>query len=102
MGYNSLMSSRNSLKRIRVIFSGRVQGVGFRYSTVSLAEHLAVSGFVRNLWDGDVELVAEGSEQELLKLVNDIRASRLGRYILHERLSWFDATGEFEGFQVRY
>ena len=96
------MSSSNSLKRVHLVFSGRVQGVGFRYSTARLAEGSAITGFVRNLWDGDVEFVAEGSEQEILTLINDIRGSRLGRYITHERLNWSEATGEFDGFQVRY
>jgi acylphosphatase len=52
-------------ERRRVHYSGRVQGVGFRYTCRSLAQNFEVSGFVRNLPDGRVELVAEGEPQEV-------------------------------------
>ena len=96
------MCSGDVNKRASVIFSGRVQGVGFRFTVVDLAERRQVNGFVRNLWNGDVELVAEGPELDLLKLMKDIRSSRLGRYITRERPQWMAATGEFERFEVRY
>lgn len=46
--------------RIRVVYSGRVQGVGFRWQVSQVAENFAVTGFVRNLEDGTVELLVEG------------------------------------------
>ncbi len=52
-------------ERRRVVFSGRVQGVGFRYTCQSLARGFDVAGFVRNLPDGRVELVVEGHGQEV-------------------------------------
>lgn len=52
----------NARYRLRMIVSGRVQGVGFRYFTCRLAEEFAVTGYVRNLPNGDVEIVAEGDQ----------------------------------------
>ena len=96
------MSSEDYAKRLRALYSGRVQGVGFRYTVVELARKRAVTGYVKNVWNGDVELVVEGSEQEMLKLLNDIRDCRLGRYVTGERLAWDNALNEFDGFEVRY
>jgi len=90
------------MKQMQALFSGRVQGVGFRFTACRLAASFEVAGFVRNLPDGDVEVVAEGSEQELIDFLNEIRGSHLGRYIRRERLGWAAATGEYDGFRVTY
>ena len=58
--------------RKRVLFEGHVQGVGFRYATHGLAQRFAVAGYVRNLADGRVELVAEGAPTEVDKFVNAV------------------------------
>ncbi len=75
------MGSDGTSKRMRAVFAGRVQGVGFRYMVCHAAEPFAVTGFVRNLWDGDVEVIAEGPLQELSGLLDAIKGSRLGRNI---------------------
>ncbi len=59
-------------ERLRVYFSGRVQGVGFRYQCQSVARGLPVAGHVRNLADGRVELVAEGEPDQLAAFLNAI------------------------------
>ncbi len=94
------MGSIGSMKRMRILFSGRVQGVGFRYTTRRIAVSFKVAGFVRNLQGGDVELVAEGSEQELVGLLHAIRSSGPGRHITREHLRWGVATGEYETFRI--
>jgi acylphosphatase len=58
--------------RKRVLFEGHVQGVGFRYATHGLAQRFAVAGYVRNLADGRVELVAEGAPAEVDKFVTAV------------------------------
>jgi acylphosphatase len=88
--------------RVNVLFEGRVQGVGFRLTAVHVASRFKVSGFVQNLPDGDVLVVAEGERAELDRFLAAIRTSQVGRFIHHERVSWPPATGEFQGFDVRY
>lgn len=69
-----------SVYRQSVHFSGRVQGVGFRYSTLQTAKEYAVSGFVRNLDDGRVLLVAEGEQTEVQAFCDTV-AERLSPFI---------------------
>jgi acylphosphatase len=69
--------------RRRVVFSGRVQGVGFRFTCQSLARGFEVVGFVRNLPDGRVELVAEGESRELEAFLASIRVE-MGTNIKNE------------------
>ena len=58
------------MPQIQAKVQGQVQGVGFRYSTLQVAEKLGVTGFVRNLPDGTVEIVAEGSDDQLNELID--------------------------------
>jgi acylphosphatase len=94
--------STHSIKRLTVQYDGEVQGVGFRYSTVSLASRYPITGYVQNKADGTVLLVAEGQEIHLLSLMQDIKESHLGQYITSENISWSPGTGEFRTFNVRY
>jgi acylphosphatase len=87
---------------MHVVFTGRAQGVGFRCTVYRLAEGFAVQGFVRNALDGTVELVAEGTEQELIKFLHSIRESWPGHNIVHELLAWEQATGEYDKFRISY
>jgi acylphosphatase len=85
---------------MHIVFSGRVQGVGFRYTVLRVSEPFKVAGFVRNLPDGNVEIIAEGVEQELSDLLNSIRSSHVGRYIAREQVRWLSASGEFDQFRI--
>lgn len=89
-------------QRITVRYEGRVQGVGFRYTVVSLAQNLKVAGHVKNEFDGSVSLVAEGEEDQLMELLQAIHRSHLARYITNERVRRSSATGEFSRFSVRH
>ena len=89
-------------QRLTVRYEGRVQGVGFRYTTVSLAQELNLTGWVKNEFDGSVSLVAEGAENQLMELLQGVRRSHLGRYIPNELVRRSAATGEFTGFGVRH
>ncbi|HXY33022.1 MAG TPA: acylphosphatase [Planctomycetaceae bacterium] len=83
----------------RYLFFGRVQGVGFRYTTAGLARECGVLGYVRNRSDGSVELVAQGAEVDVDWLVTHLDAHFAG-YI--ERRTVEDWPGEtFAGFEVR-
>jgi acylphosphatase len=86
--------------RIQIWYSGHVQGVGFRYQTKRLASGFEVTGTVRNLLDGRVELVLEGARQELEEFREAIRDSGLGPMIRDEHVKWSEATGSFRGFEI--
>jgi acylphosphatase len=87
-------------QRVRVYYSGRVQGVGFRYTVKSLVPGFEVTGTVRNLLDGRVELVAEGTQEELDAFLQAIRDSGLGYCIRSEETAWSEATGALRGFLI--
>lgn len=88
--------------RVHVFYSGRVQGVGFRYTARELACGFEVTGSVRNVPDGRVELVAEGDEEEVNGFLEAIRHSQLGSHIRGEDVNWGRATGEFTRFEIRF
>ena len=83
-----------------VFYSGRVQGVGFRYTVKSITTGFEVTGAVRNLADGRVELVAEGERGELDAFRQAIRESGLGGLIQREEETFGPATGGFRGFEI--
>jgi acylphosphatase len=83
-----------------VLYSGRVQGVGFRYTVKALTTGFEVTGTVRNLADGRVELIAEGERSELGAFREAVRDSGLGRLIQREEEFWSEANGEFRGFEI--
>lgn len=89
-------------KRVHVLFSGRVQGVGFRYTVCRIAGQYNVTGNVRNLENGDVELTAEGPQSTLSDFLLSIRNSPLHGGILKEQMTWESPTGEFKQFGVSF
>jgi acylphosphatase len=86
--------------RMEVLYSGRVQGVGFRYTVKSLVSGYEVSGLVRNLDDGRVELIAEGTREELEAFHQAIMDSGLGRLIRDVKIAWGEAASRFRGFEI--
>ena len=86
--------------RMTVLYSGRVQGVGFRYTARTVAAGFDVSGTVRNLPDGRVELVAEGEKAELKAFGEAIRDEGLAAHIRGEAVTWSEALGGFRGFEI--
>jgi acylphosphatase len=87
-------------RRLQVFYSGRVQGVGFRYQTKQLATGYDVTGYVRNLPDGRVELLVEGEETEVRMFQQAIRECGLGPLIRNEQEIWTEAGNTFAGFQI--
>lgn len=77
-----------------------MQGVGFRFTVKMLARGFEVTGTVRNLQDGRVELAAEGVKTELEDFRKAIQDSELGSFIRQEEASWADAKNEFRGFEI--
>lgn len=95
------MSEPLPAERCQVQFHGRVQGVGFRFTTREIAARYAVTGFVRNQPDGSVLLVAEGKPDELDQFVKDLE-QRMERNIRSSEKRQARATGEFADFTIRH
>ncbi len=89
-----------SRRRLKVLYSGHVQGVGFRYTVCSLARGYEVTGTIRNLPDGRVELLVEGEMAEAEAFRQAIRESGLGPVIRQEVAQESEATGELRGFHI--
>jgi acylphosphatase len=85
---------------MQVHFSGRVQGVGFRYRVYSLATGYFVAGSVRNLADGRVELIAEGLRPELESFLEAVSRSDLAGHIRNMDVSWSPGSGMYKGFEI--
>jgi acylphosphatase len=83
-----------------VHFSGRVQGVGFRYAALQVAKEFEVSGFVENLPDGRVIIEAEGAPSEIDAFVSAIE-DRMHGYIRKTERSRRARSPQFSGFQIR-
>ena len=94
-------AEREDYARMHAIVSGRVQGVFFRQSTVDQARRLGVTGWVRNRWDGTVEVVAEGQKPDLEKLLTSLNRGPHAYTTSSVRSEWLSTTGEFTRFQVR-
>ncbi len=82
-------------------FSGRVQGVGFRYAAQNIAQQHDVRGYVKNLPDGRVQLVMEGPDDEMETVIDSIRR-RMDSFIGQVVSDHAAATGEFEKFRIQH
>jgi acylphosphatase len=90
------------MKRLHAIVRGRVQMVGFRYFVLEEARALGLSGWVRNGDDGaTVEVVAEGSQEQLQRLEEALRAGPRGARVEAVDATWSDTIDGHQGFEVR-
>ena len=90
------------MRRVHLFISGRVQGVFFRSNTQDEARALGLTGLVRNLPDGRVEVVAEGEEEDLKELIKWCHKGPPGARVREVEVNWERFTGEFDQFQIRY
>jgi acylphosphatase len=89
--------------RMRAIVKGIVQGVGFRYFTVYQAQRIGgITGYVRNLRNGNVEVVAEGEREKLEQLLAQLRKGPTGAHVTGVDVFWENPTGEFTNFGIRW
>lgn len=88
-------------ERLHAWIDGHVQGVGFRYFVRESVAALPLTGWVRNLHDGRVELVAEGRRTDLEKLLSMVRQGPRGSHVTEVRVEWGTARGEFDSFRVQ-
>ncbi len=90
------------MNRLCIIVSGTVQGVFFRANTLSVATKLGLSGFVRNLPNGSVEIIAEGEKELLEKLLEWSSHGPAGAQVTKTEIKWEENKSEFRDFRVRY
>ena len=86
--------------RARVLISGRVQGVYFRESARTLATQVGVTGWVRNLRNGRVELRCEGEEAVVRRLIAWCHEGPPAARVSHVETEWGEPTGEFDAFRI--
>lgn len=89
------------IKRYHFIINGRVQGVGYRYSTRHYAQDLNVVGWVKNRDDGKVELIAEGDKITLEQLLTWLKQGPCFADVTNVKVTHHPATGEFTEFSIR-
>ena len=88
--------------RVHLLISGRVQGVFFRSNTRHFASELGLKGWVRNLQDGRVEVVAEGRKKVLDRLIEFCRKGPEGSKVENIDIEWEKPSNEFESFDVMF
>ena len=87
--------------KLHLYFSGKVQGIGFRYTVLDIALDLKIYGWVKNLNDGRVEILVESEEDALSVFLEQIN-KYFSRYIIDTTVEWLPASGEFRDFQVQF
>ena len=91
---------------VHIIVEGLVQGVGFRWFVARRAQALGVRGFVNNLYDGNVEIDAEGDRSLLEELIGEVKRGPRSAHVTNLRLTWkdlqpADRPGQYSGFEIR-
>lgn len=89
-------------QQLHAIVSGKVQGVGFRAFTERQARDLGLSGWVRNLSDGTVEVTAEGPRSQLKQLVEYLKQGPTAARVDNVDVQWRNATNGYDDFSVRF
>ncbi|MCJ7568635.1 MAG: acylphosphatase [Anaerolineales bacterium] len=87
--------------RAHLFIQGRVQGVSFRYYTVQEARSLGLTGWVRNLWDGRVEVLLDGDKDAVKQMVEWCQRGPTPALVENVEILWEEPTAEFNNFRVR-
>jgi acylphosphatase len=94
--------SMEGKSRLHALISGRVQGVAYRYATLQAAERFAVKGWVRNLPDGTVEALFEGTAENVERMLNWCRKGPPSARVEDIEVTRSPYTGEFRRFEITY
>lgn len=88
--------------RARIVVSGMVQGVGYRYFVYRKAKEYNLKGYVRNLYSEDVEVVAEGDRGVILDFIRELRVGPMSAQITEVKIVWEEGESEYRDFQIRF
>ncbi len=91
----------NKEEAVHIYFSGRVQGVGFRYTARELALKFNIKGWVKNIDGGRVELLACGKQKKIMEFLDALRSMFSGFIIKEQESSW-EPQGDLEGFSIDF
>jgi len=84
-----------------IIFTGRVQGVGFRFTALDIANRYRLTGLVRNLPDGTVEMIAQGPPDSIANCIRDIKES-FGVYIRETKIKEIPTDSQYKDFKITF
>ncbi len=90
------------MRRAEILVNGLVQGVFYRYSTKKKADAFGLTGSVRNLTDGRVEVVCEGADEAVEKLIEWCKQGPQGAIVKQVSVVWKEYTGEYKDFRILY
>jgi len=88
------------MKQVHIFVSGTVQGVFYRHNARKKAKELGIKGWVRNLYDGRVEVTAEGEEEDLKKFIEWCKKGPELAFVENIEVEWNDYKGKYEDFSV--
>ncbi len=87
---------------VTILVKGRVQGVGFRWFTMNQAESYSIKGYVKNLNNGDVEVFAEGDDNQLLEFINKLKEGPPFSHVIDVITRYEEFKGHFKEFKLKY
>ncbi len=90
------------LAEAHIIIEGRVQGVGFRFYILRLAEAAALKGYVRNLYDGNVEIEVEGERETIKTFLEKLQGGSMKLYIKDLDIRWSECKNKHAGFNITF
>jgi acylphosphatase len=96
------MGEAKESARLEAVVSGRVQGVGYRYFALDVARKLGLRGWVRNMPTGQVEVVAEGPREALMRFLIALERGPHYASVENVQTTWLPASGEFKDFRIKY
>ncbi len=89
-------------RRAKIIVKGFVQGVGYRYFTERTAKEYGLTGYVKNLTNGNVEVVVEGDEGLILSFIERLRIGPRLAKVTDIQVEWSEPTYEFDDFKIKF
>ena len=89
------------MKNAHIFYSGRVQGVGFRYTARHIAANSNLTGWVKNLYDGRVEIMCQGQESDIKNFVS-ILDEEFSSYVKDKKINWSEVSGKFNSFNITF
>jgi acylphosphatase len=85
---------------VKILVSGRVQGVGYRYFIARYADELGLTGYAKNQFTGEVEIVAEGRKEFLEALIDRSEKGPPGSKVSSCKVEWLDFTKKYDKFEI--